>query len=233
MVSFSHAPAIWADFPGLVPGLLLVEGVTPEAALADQLEPLLERARRRLEHRSEADLPSVQAWRRAFAQMGLKPTQYRSAAEALLRRFRKEQRLPQIHPLVDLCNAASLAYALPVAVIDTDQVAGLLEVRYADGDETYQAFDGAQEHPEPGEVIFADAERQVHARRWTFRQSRRSTVGPQTRRALIVCEGLHPEARADVAALTDTLADALRGLGWRPSRQAILTAAQPLWSDQA
>jgi DNA/RNA-binding domain of Phe-tRNA-synthetase-like protein len=48
--------------------------------------------------------------------MGLKPTQYRCAAESLLRRYRKERFLPRIHPLVDLCNAISLAFAIPVAV---------------------------------------------------------------------------------------------------------------------
>jgi DNA/RNA-binding domain of Phe-tRNA-synthetase-like protein len=39
----------------------------------------------------------------------MKPTQYRCASEALLRRFRKEGALPRIHPLRDLCNAVSLA----------------------------------------------------------------------------------------------------------------------------
>ena len=66
----------------------------------------------------ESELAEISAWRRAYAQMGLKPTQYRSAAEALLRRFRRGEELPRLHPLVDLCNAISLAFALPVAVFD-------------------------------------------------------------------------------------------------------------------
>jgi DNA/RNA-binding domain of Phe-tRNA-synthetase-like protein len=127
---FEHSPAIWAAFPTLVPGLLLVEGVRPDATVAGQLPPLFDRARARLAGVAESDLPEIQAWRRAFSQMDLKPTQYRSAAEALLRRFRKEDRLPTLHPLVDLCNAVSLAYALPVAVIDLDQVEGYIQVRH-------------------------------------------------------------------------------------------------------
>ena len=67
---------------------------------------------------AESELPEIQAWRRAFAAMGLKPTQYRCASESLLRRFRKEGSLPRLHPLVDLCNAVSLAFAIPVAVLD-------------------------------------------------------------------------------------------------------------------
>ena len=34
------------------------------------------------------------------------------ASESLLRRFRKEGELPRIHPRIDLCNAASLTFAV-------------------------------------------------------------------------------------------------------------------------
>jgi hypothetical protein len=77
--------------------------------------PFLERATARLAERPESEFPEIAAWRRAFSQMGLKPTQYRCASEALLRRFRKVGSLPWIHPLVDVCNAVSLAYAIPIA----------------------------------------------------------------------------------------------------------------------
>ncbi len=228
---FAHDPAIWKAFPTLVPGVLLVEQIRADVDISARLAPLFDRARARLAGVAESDLAEIQAWRRAFSQMGLKPTQYRSAAEALLRRFRKEDRLPTLHPLVDLCNAVSLAYALPVAVIDLDQVEGFIRVRHAEGDERAQAFSGEEEHPEPGEVIFADAARRVHARRWTFRQSKHSTVSAATRRALIVSEGLHTTATADVAALLDTLEAELVSAAFAPARRAILTAATPRWDD--
>jgi DNA/RNA-binding domain of Phe-tRNA-synthetase-like protein len=226
---FCHSEAIWSEFPSLVPGLLLVEGIDAKRDVGGRLAPLLERARARLAGGPESELPEVAAWRRAYAQMGMKPTQYRSAAEALLRRFRREGQLPQLHPLVDLCNAVSLAYALPVAVFDLDGVAEYIEVRHADGDEQYLAFSGEVEAPEPGEVIFADAARQVHARRWTFRQGRRSTVRDTTRRALIVGEGLHASAAADVPALIDTLAAEIAAVWRAPAGRALLTAGTPRW----
>ncbi len=232
-MEFMHAPMIWEQFPTLVPGVMLVElvdGRAPAAADAAPLAPLLERARSRLAATQESDLPEIAAWRRAFAQMGMKPTQYRSAAEALLRRFRKEDALPTLHPLVDLCNAVSLAYALPIAAIDIDRVAERIEVCHADGDEDYLAFSGEHERPEPGEVIFADALRQVHARRWTFRQSLRSAVGPATRRALIVSEGLHAGAADAVPQLIAELGAGCNAIGWRASHATILTAAQPRWA---
>ena len=226
---FYHMPAIWREFPQLVPGLLLVRGVTPEADVAARLEPFFARTTARLAAGPESELPEVAAWRRAYAQMGMKPTQYRSAAEALLRRFRREGALPRLHPLVDLCNAVSLAFALPVAVFDLDGVHGYLEVRHATGAEEYLAFSGEVEAPDLNEVIFADAAGHVHARRWTFRQSRRSTVSAATHSALIVSEGLHATAAADVPALIDARAGEITSVWGAPAGRAVLTAEVPRW----
>lgn len=94
---FEHTPSVSAAFPTLVPGILLVDAIQPDVDISAQLPALLARARARLAGAAESDLPEVQAWRRAFSQMGLKPTRYRSAAGALLRRFRKEDSLPALH----------------------------------------------------------------------------------------------------------------------------------------
>ena len=83
-------------------------------------------AKSRLQAGAESDLPAIQAWRRVFARRGLKPTQCRCAAEALLRRLRKESLLPPLHPLVDLCNAVSVAHAIPIAVFDPARPADAL-----------------------------------------------------------------------------------------------------------
>jgi DNA/RNA-binding domain of Phe-tRNA-synthetase-like protein len=226
-VFFGHSPALWAQFPQLVPGVLVVGGVHPKVELGDQLAPWFARARERLASGPESELAEISAWRRAFAQMGFKPTQYRSASEALLRRFRRENDLPRLHPLVDVGNAISLAFALPVAILDLAGVAGHLEVRHAAGGEEHLGFGGEVERVEPGEVIFADAANHAHARRWTFRQSRRSTVSADTRDVLIVAEGLHPGAGADVPALIDALAGSLTALWGAPRHRAVLTAAAP------
>ena len=177
---FCHSSQVWEQFPQLVPGILVIDGVHPEVDVEDHLQPWYQKARERLSGQTESQLDEISAWRRVYSQMGLKPTQYRSAAEALLRRFRREENLPRLHPLVDLCNAVSLAFALPVAVFDLDQVDSYLEVRHAKGIEEYLAFDGSIEIPPVDEIIFADASDQVHARRWTFRQSRRSVIRPKT-----------------------------------------------------
>lgn len=224
---FQHSSRIWGDFPELVPGVLVAEGITGDASVGDRVARLNAIADARLEASTEGELPEIQAWRRAFARMGLKPTQYRSASESLLRRFRKEGSLPRIHPLIDVCNAASLAFAIPVAVFDTAEIAEHLEVRHATGAETYLSFSDELENPNPGEVIFADAAGRAHARRWTNRQSRISAVTDTTTAVLIVAEAMHAAARADVELLTGAIEDEV-GAAWSASpRAAILTASSP------
>ena len=224
---FRHVPEIWQRFPQLVPGLLVVKGINPDGQVESRIRVWYERAGKRLQEQTESEMPEVAAWRRVYSQMGLKPTKYRSAAEALLRRFKREATLPRLHPLVDLCNAISLAYALPVAVFDLEKVEQFIEVRPASGTEQYLSFQEQIEHPEAGEIIFADAAAHAHARRWTFRQSRRSVVEPRTERVVIVSEGVHEEAGKDIPSLLDELAEAIADLWGNPDKQAILTADSP------
>ena len=222
---FQHAAALWRDFPALVPGVLYAEGITADAAPGT--DHLTAMARERLAGGPESEFPEIQAWRRAFARMGLKPTQYRCAAESLLRRIRKEGSLPRLHPLVDLCNAVSVAFAIPVAVLDADQIAWPLEVRYAAGDEDYLTFGGEVEHPAPGEVIFADRAGQAHARRWTNRQSGRSAVSPASGTVLIVAEALHDGAAVAIPELIETLTAGIAKTWPTTPQTAILTPVGP------
>ena len=225
-MQFRHSETLWQEFPQLSAAVLVLDPVEPIVGLEDRLEPWLRRARERLEKGPEAEMPEIAAWRRAYSKMGLKPTKYRSAAEALLRRFKREGELPRLHPLIDLCNAMSLAFAVPVAVFDLAHVdQQSLEVRHARGTETYLAWSGETESIPEGEVIFADAANHAHARRWTFRQSRKSTVSAETRHALVVAEGLHASADEDVRELLDALDRELGG--GSAEKRAVLSAASP------
>lgn len=228
-MQFRHSSEIWSRFPTLVPMALIVDDVKPDADVDAAFERLSADARARLAAGAEGESPPIQAWRRGFSAMGLKPTQYRCAAEALLRRLRKEGQLPRLHPLVDLCNAVSVAWALPVAVLDVDGIEGDLTVRAATGSEEHLEFSGAVERPEPGEVVFADAANRTHARRWCHRQSARSVIRAQTSRALIVAEALHEGGEADVRAATADLAACLERAGMKCSAAKLLRPDDPIF----
>ncbi|WP_307679928.1 B3/4 domain-containing protein [Streptomyces sp. V4I2] len=225
---FRHADALWADHPELSAGALHATGIDISADVTARVAEYTSRATARLAGASESAFPEVLAWRRTFSRMGLKPTQYRCASESLLRRLRKEGELPRIHPVVDLCNALSVAYGVPVAALDVDRISGpLLEVRRALGDEHYTTFGGDTEHPAPGEVTFVDSAGRAHARRWTNRQSGHSAVGEHTGRILVVTEAMHEGGAQTVSDLLKTAAEELTAHWPTTTASAVLTRSAP------
>jgi DNA/RNA-binding domain of Phe-tRNA-synthetase-like protein len=151
-------------------------------------------------------LPSLEAWRRTFSAFGVKPTQYRSAAEALLRRLTKQGNLPSITSLVDLANLVSIKYRIPVAVCDQRVVTGVTTVRVATGDERFTDLgSGETTNPDPGEVVFVDDALLASSRRWCWRQSAESAASPNTVEAIFIIEAQHGGGEADVSGATDEL----------------------------
>ncbi|GAB3482518.1 B3/B4 domain-containing protein [Polaromonas eurypsychrophila] len=225
---FSHSDDIWTQCPELVAGVLFARGINTRASVSAQLARFSATAEARMNGGIESALPEVQAWRRVFAKMGLQPTKYRCASEALLRRLRKENALPRLHPLVDLCNAISAAFAIPIAVFDLSKVTGDMQVRHATGSESYHNSSGQLEHPEPQEVIYTDQGGNAHARRWTNRQSSLSAVSAGTHSVMIVAEALHESAHEDIRTLLAALMQEV-ALAWpaSASKARLLTRAAP------
>lgn len=225
MINFRYSGEILDRFPTTRGGVISATGLTntstPPGLLA-AFEAEQQTVRQRLGDTPPSEISSLAAWRRTFAAFGVKPTQYRNAAEALLRRLSRQGNVPSINSLVDLANLVSLRYQLPVAVFDQHSAAGTTTVRFASGDERFTDLGSDSiSHPEPGEVVFVDDDGVVSARRWCWRQSAQSAARPSTVDALITVEGQHPDARADVTRATNDLIDLLS----EHQRQADLTSA--------
>src|SRR5918997_4870943 len=205
---FAYDDAVAERYPTIRAGVIHATNLANEPSSPELLQEYRAEQRaasERLNATAIADLPSIAAWRRAFARFGAKPTQYRNAAEALLRRLAKRGDIPTINALVDIGNLVSIRYAMPVAVFDQANVTGSMTVRFASGDERFMDLGSSEGvHPDPGEVVFVDDDNVVHARRWCWRQSAQSATGPSTVEALIVVEGHHDTAGREVrSALAD------------------------------
>jgi DNA/RNA-binding domain of Phe-tRNA-synthetase-like protein len=210
---FAYDPAITERFPAIRAGVVtasgLANGRSPDK-LVDQYRAEQDDALARLAATPISETPSVRAWRRAFSAFGVKPTQYRSAVEALLRRLDKSGDIPSINTLVDIGNLISIRYALPVAVLDRSSLTGSVTVRFATGTERFTDLgSGEEQHPEPGEVIFVDDADHVAARRWCWRQSAPSATGAVTTAALFTIEALHDGAADEVGSAIDDLVSLL------------------------
>lgn len=237
MSTFRYHTAILERFPDVVGGVILAEGMTngptPEslqtAYLAEQQAVL-----QKIGETPLSQIPSLAAWRGAFRKFGLDPTQYRSAAEALLRRLTKKGDIPSINTLVDIGNLVSIRYALPVAVFDTRALQGAVTVHFADGSERYTTLGESEEdHPEPGEVVFSDETKLVIARRWCWRQSEQSAAQADTTQAIITVEAHHTQGRADVQAALNDLLELLRKYAGGEFISSVLDARHPVISNES
>jgi DNA/RNA-binding domain of Phe-tRNA-synthetase-like protein len=229
---FRYEPEVIERFPAVVGGVIHATGVRndptpPRLGAAFHDETLA--ARTRIGETPLSELPSLAAWRKVFRGFGVDPTQYRSAAEALLRRLMKQGELPSIGTLVDVANLVSIRYALPVAVFDQRGIVGGTIVRIAHGDERWTDLGSSRtEHPEPGEVIFADEADVVSARRWCWRQSAGSAARGDTTEILVTVEGHHGTADRDVTrALADLEALLVEHGAPATLRTALLKAGNP------
>jgi DNA/RNA-binding domain of Phe-tRNA-synthetase-like protein len=148
------------------------------------------------------DHPHLGAWREAFRAFGAKPKRYQCSAEALIRR---PEGLPRINRLVDLYNAVSVRWAVPVGGEDIDHVVGSVRLVFARGDE---AFDGG-DPPKPGEVVWMDGAG-VTCRRWNWRQGVRTRLTESTQRAYFLFDALPELDDEALAGAMDELAVAVR-----------------------
>jgi DNA/RNA-binding domain of Phe-tRNA-synthetase-like protein len=207
---FQYHSDILTCYPTVVGGVILAKGMTNGRAPKDLQVAFITEQQATLQRIGDTPLSQIKslaAWRNVFRSFGVDPTQYRSAAEALLRRLTKKGDIPNINLLVDLGNLVSIRYALPVAVFDTSSLHGAVTVHFADGSERFTTLGQDEvEHPEPGEVVFSEETKLVIARRWCWRQSDQSAAQQETTQAIITVEAHHAEGKQDIdAALYDLL----------------------------
>ncbi|MBE3559352.1 MAG: hypothetical protein IMW89_09020 [Ktedonobacteraceae bacterium] len=231
MSKFQYHPDILQRFPDVVGGVILASGMTGGPTPPDLLrlyEAEQQTVKEHIGNTPLSQIPSLAAWRNAFRRFGVEPTQYRSAAEALLRRLTKKGDIPSINLLVDIGNLVSIRYALPVAIMDTRAIRGAITVRFASGDERYTTL-GQQEEdpPRPGEVIFADAAGTVFARRWCWRQSEQSAAQADTHAAIITVEAHHASGHRDVESALNDLLELLTTYAGGMFESGILDAERP------
>lgn len=156
----------------------------------------------------------LEAWAEVFRRFGAKPKRTPCSAEALRKRVLRDGSLPRVNPLVDLYNAVSLRFAVPVGGEDLDAYVGRPLLTVATGAETFDTMtDGApaEERPDPGEVVWRD-DRGVTCRRWNWRQGVRTRLTADARRMWFILESLGPmpiEALHDAGA---ALVDGLRAM---------------------
>jgi len=188
-------PSIDSRLVGIAPGFralsILVEAAPitqPEvapAALAQACQQML-----------NDDVPWAEnhlaAWDEVFKAFGAKPKRTPCSASALRKRVMRDGSLPPLDPVVDVYNAISIRYAIPVGGENLAAYSGAPRLTLADGSEPFDTFKEGEpvvENPEPGEVIWRD-DLGVTCRRWNWRQGIRTRLGVDAQQMWFILESL-------------------------------------------
>lgn len=208
-------PQIDPRVVALAPGFRALSIRVDAAALVDRMVGAQALARA-CQCVAAGDVPWAQAhlsaWDQVFKRFGAKPSRTPCSAQALRKRVLREGGLPSIDPVVDLYNAISIEYAIPVGGEDLAAYEGAPRLTIADGSERFDTMkEGTPTHesPDPGEVVWCD-DRGVTCRRWNWRQGVRTRLSAESGQMWFILESLPEMPRSALQEAGDRLMEGLR-----------------------
>ncbi|WP_392431314.1 B3/4 domain-containing protein [Yersinia sp. HM-2024] len=190
-VSPSIAPEVYAIAPGFRALSIYVQAApvlnpqVGETALKEACDAVLAGA-------PEWADSHLAAWAEVFQAFGAKPKRTPSSADALRKRVLRDGTMAALDPVVDLYNAVSLRYAVPVGGENISAYQGAPRLTVAEGTEPFDTVkEGvpAVEYPSRGEVIWCD-DAGVTCRRWNWRQGIRTRLSVEAQHMWFILESL-------------------------------------------
>ncbi|NOL49982.1 B3/B4 domain-containing protein [Pelistega europaea] len=156
----------------------------------------------------------LQSWATVFQQFGAKPKRTPCSAAALIKRVQKDGILSSIDPIVDLYNAVSIRYAIPVGGENSLAYVGVPQLGFASGKEIFDTVKegvAAIENPEVGEVIWHDNQG-VTCRRWNWRQGTRTRLSIDNSAMWFILESLGTLPVAELESAAAMLTSGIRAM---------------------
>ncbi|WP_277972209.1 B3/B4 domain-containing protein [Pantoea agglomerans] len=204
-------PAVFALAPGFRAMSIAVEAtpITRPEVASDALKSACQQVLNDDAAWADAHLA---AWAEVFKAFGAKAKRTPCSAEALRKRVLRDGALPAIDPVVDLYNAISIRYALPVGGENIAAYAGEPRLVIADGSERFDTVKEGEvvyESPEPGEVIWRD-DQGVTCRRWNWRQGVRTRLDASAQQMWFILESLPAMPLSALQQASDDLVSGLQ-----------------------
>ena len=157
-------------------------------------------------------VPEIVPYREAFRAQDLNPNRIPFSAEAMFSRISRGKDMPRINPLVDLNNALSLNYVIPMGTQDLGCSSEDIDMRYALPGDIFVPFGGeGTETPDPGEIVYV-AGHEVRTRRWTWRQSEYGKITADTSHVFFPIDGFTDVNQEQVDPIRAELAEHLQGM---------------------
>ena len=211
-MKFRIEEKIFEKLPNLYVGAVVAKGVDNSKKYPEIdkiLKDSLALAEKRFLDKKVKEDELIIPYREAFRQLQMNPNKFQCSVEALFTRISKGKGLPSINPLVDLNNAVSLKYTLPMGTHDLGRSSQDIEMRYAREDDTFVPMGSTEvERPDTDEVVYAVGD-EVRTRRWAWRQSEFGKITPDTNYVFFPIDGFKGLNEKEVEAAAQELADNL------------------------
>ncbi len=209
---------VFKMLPSVCFGAVVAYGVDNKianATIAEILAKEVEAARERLAGVNIKQYPPIVHYRTAFREIGINPNRYANSVEALNKRIASDAPFPSINTVVDIGNAISLRYTLPIGAHDIDKLEGRdLEVRPACESDTFIPFGETAEESVPVNELVYVSGNAVRTRRWIWRQSEIGKIDDTSANVVFPIDGFiganDEEVRKAMADLTELLSSVLK-----------------------
>lgn len=215
MPVFRVAPQVFDKLPDAIFGVVVAKGIDNKSAdprVSRLLQEATQSAIKLLDGVNLREHPMIVPYREAFTVLGFNPNKFMCSVEALCKRVIKGSAMPCINPVVDLGNAVSLKYILPIGAHDIGKLDGDLEVRIAEDGDSFLPFgETERERPDSGELVYASGHI-VKTRRWIWRQSEDGKIDGASTDIVFPIDGFRDRNCERVAAAGADLARLLREL---------------------
>ena len=195
MKKFIIEEPIFRLFPDVHIGIIVFKGADNRIKAPNKYLSLLQEAEIKsqtfLTEEEFGDNPVIAIWRDALTRFKKKKG-VRASIDALMKRVANGNHIGTINPFVDIYNAISLSYALPVGGEDIDTFDGDIRLTIADGTEPFITLgSNKSEPPKQGEVIYKDNSGAI-CRCWNWRDGKRTEVNDDTTKEFIAMECVEP-----------------------------------------
>lgn len=157
------------------------------------------------------ECPEIICYREAMRTLGFNPNKYMCSIEALLTRISKKKGFPTINPIVDLGNAISIKYKVPIEAHDLDSSNEDFYVRPSKETDYFRPF-GAEldqfDNPSSEEIVYATGD-SIRTRRWIWRQSEEGKITENVTNLMFPIDGFE-ENKEQVISARNELAEKIQ-----------------------
>lgn len=235
MQKFIAEDSFWELFPQASIGVIVARNlkhadeISPDdtAAIAQLLRTANSEANKYLTSNTISENEPVKVWRDAFRQFKSKKGA-RCSIENLLKRVLKDNPVGSITPSVDIYNAISLKYALPVGGENIDAFVGDVRLGITEGGDAFRALGEDVDDPTlPGELCYRDDAGAI-CRCFNWRDGQRTELSDDSQNAILIMECIDPARSDDLSQALEEFAQLMeRYLGATIETRTIVDSAHP------